>query len=110
MFVGVVFLDISKAFNTVNHDLLLSRLQDFDLDSVTCQWFQSYLPDRCQCTAIDLEHSEDLAVTSGVPQGSVLGPLLFSTFVNRLPVHLHGVNTVLFADDTTVFCCWFFYC
>ena len=69
LFVSIVFLDISKAFDTVNHDLLLSRLQNFDLNSVTCQWYQLYLLDRCQCTAIDSEHSEDLAVTFGVPPG-----------------------------------------
>ena len=100
MFVGVVFLDISKAFDTVNHDLLLSRLRDFDLDSVTCQWFQSYLLDRCQCTAIDSEHSEDLAVTSGVPQGSGLGLGLtkykgISFWELSSPTVLVGVTTLI---------------
>ena len=75
----------------VNYDLLLSCLQDLGLDSISCQWFQSYLHDMCQCTAIDSEHSGDVVVISEVPQGSVIGPLLFSTFHNDFPAHLNGV-------------------
>ena len=102
LFAGAVFLDISKAFDTVNHDLLLSRLSELGLDSTACQWFDSYLCCRQHRTVIGVEHSSSLATTSGVPQGSVLGPLLFSIFINNLPHHLHGVITVLFADDTTM--------
>ena len=76
--VGVIFLDISKAFDTVNHHLLLSRLREFGLDPATCGWFTSYLADRRQSTSINAAQSEEVAVDTGVPQGSVLGPLLFS--------------------------------
>ena len=101
--VGAVFLDIAKAFDTVNHTLLLSRLANLGFDPATCEWFCCYLRDRHQCTAIDDNCSEEAVVTSGVPQGSVLGPLLFSLFVNSLPTHLEGVSTVMFADDTTLY-------
>ena len=101
--VGAVFLDIAKAFDTVNHTLLLSRLADLGFDHATCEWFSCYLRDRHQCTAIDGNFSDEAVVPSGVPQGSVLGPLLFTLFVNSLPSHLEGVSTVMFADDTTLY-------
>ena len=101
--VGAVFLDIAKAFDTVNHRLLLSRLADLGFDRAACQWFSSYLRHRHQCTAIDSNYSDEALVASGVPQGSVLGPLLFSLFVNSLPAQLEGMSTVMFADDTTLY-------
>ena len=103
LIVGAVFLDLSKAFDTVNHSLLLSRLSVFGVDPAAYQWFSSYLSSRSQCVNIDSINSEYLPVVSGVPQGSVLGPLLFSIFVNNMPECIQGVNTVLFADDTTIF-------
>ena len=98
----VIFLDISKAFDTVNHQLLLSRLREFGLDTATCGRFSSYHADKCQ-TCINAVQSEEIAVDTGAPQGSVLGPLLFSLFVNNLPAQLQGVTTVLFADDTSLY-------
>lgn len=101
-FVGAVFLDISKVFDIVNHDLLLFHLSELGLDSTACQRFNSILCCRQHRTVIDAEYSSNLTITSGVPQGSVLSPLLLSIFINNLPDHLYGVVTVLFADDTTM--------
>ena len=102
-FIGVVFLDISKVFDTLNHDLLLSKLSQLGLSSSTVAWFKSYLSDRCQVTRVIDSFSPLGFPTTGVQQGSVLGPSLFSAFINDLPSVLPADSVVLFADDTAIY-------
>ena len=104
LMIGVLFLDVSKAFDTVDHSLLLSKLQSYGVSVSTLMWFKSYLSGRSQFTKIGDVKSHPLSVTAGVPQGSILGPNLFSVHINDLP-SICPVNStaVLFADDTTIY-------
>ena len=79
-----VFLDFSKAFDTVNHDVLLQKLQHYGIRGSALKWFQSYLSDRCQYVTYIGQESSKKAINCGVPQGSILGPLLFIIYVNDL--------------------------
>ena len=83
-YTGMVVIDLQKAFDTVNHKILLSKLQALGLDQVAIKWFASYLEDRQQIVQIGDTHSDSCSIKCGVPQGSILGPLLFLIYVNDM--------------------------
>jgi len=93
-----IYLDLQKASDTVNHEILLAKMKNYGIRGVTYKWFASYLRNRKQFTAIGNNSSEVNDIKCGVPQGSVLGPLLFLIYVNDI----HKVNIKLFADDTNI--------
>ena len=101
---GVVFLDLKKAFDTVNHRILLLKLGALGVDSPSVAWFKSYLNNRTQQTVIGNVASSHRNVDIGVPQGSVLGPLFFLVYINDLAECLQNSQASLFADDTAIYC------
>lgn len=98
-----VYLDISKAFDSVSHSHLLSKLCNFNISGSVWLWFQAYLSNRLQYVSVNNCSSDLLSVESGVPQGSILGPLLFIIFMNDLPNVISDSESLLFADDTKCF-------
>ena len=98
-----VLLDLSKAFDTIDHNILLRKMNFYGVRGVALEWFRSYLSDISQYVTYRDTHSKYHRVTCGVPQGSVLGPLLFIIYTNDLPNSLNNSKSILFADDTTIY-------
>ena len=98
-----IFIDLRKAFDTVNHNILLTKLEHYGIRDNMLSWFQSYLSNCKQYVSINGEQSESLEINCGVPQGSVIGPLPFLIYINDLPNISDVLKFYLFADDTNIY-------
>ena len=103
---GILFLDLKKAFDTVDHKILISKSEYYGVRGTSLQGFQSYLFQRKQICKIKTTMSEPQNVTCGIPQGSNLVPLLFLIYINDLPNCLETTHAASFVDDTNISCRW----
>ena len=97
-----VFLDIEKCFDTINHDILLQKLKHYGIGGNAFDWFRDYLCGRRQRVRVDNITSELRPCPIGVPQGSILGPILYLLYVNEFPQYIGNQNCNIFADDAMI--------
>ena len=103
-YTGVVFVDLKKAFDTVNCDVLIKKLINLGISDTPCQWFKSYMSNRVCRTLLNSQLSCESVIRCGVPQGSILGPLLFIIYINDLVKCIKTCKVQLYADDTVLYC------
>ena len=102
-YICAIFMDLSKAFDTLNHDLLIAKLGAYGFETDALRYMKSYLTNRKQRVRVNKTFSEWERITTGVPQGSILGPLLFNIFLNDLFLFISNSSLSNYADDNTLY-------